>query len=90
MNCAICSGAFAPAIHNQIYCSRRCCEKAKGSRRDYQRQYQQKRRREASRCQGKSSGRSEVKRFAWLCAGFAPALLWLSFGAAVALKRAFE
>jgi len=46
--------------------------------------------REASRCQGKSSGRSEVKRFAWLCAGFAPALLWLSFGAAVALKRAFE
>ncbi len=44
MNCAMCSGAFAPAIHNQIYCSRRCCERAKGSRRDYQRQYQQKRR----------------------------------------------
>jgi hypothetical protein len=44
MNCAMCNGAFAPAIHNQIYCSRRCCDKAKGSRRDYQRAYQQKRR----------------------------------------------
>jgi len=44
----------------------------------------------ATKSESKSSGRSEVKRFAWLCVGFAPALLWLSFGAAVALKRAFE